>query len=138
MTLTERGRLVFRKSQNSPKGDDMKPTNYFVIGTLAASALVGSLVYASQYDDGDHAALPAQGLPPISLTQAVAIAERHAPGHAISAELEERDGRAFYEVAVATAGDVIEVKVDVGNGRVLGDKADHADTDADEEKRDRG
>ena len=116
----------------------MNKTNYLVIGTLAASALVGSLVYASQYGEGDHAALPTHGLPPVSLSQAVAIAERHAPGQAISAELEERDGRAFYEIDVATAGDVIEVKVDGGNGSVIGDKADHADTDADEEKRDRG
>ena len=115
----------------------MKATSYLVIGTIAASALAGTVVYASQSGERDRAALPEYGLPTISLAQAVAIAERHAQGQAIEAEFEQHDGRGFYEVEVATARNLIEVKVDSGNGNVVDDKADRDDADADEEQRER-
>jgi len=115
----------------------MKTPYYLAIGTLAASALAGTLVYASQYGERDRTALPEYGLPTISLAQAVAIAERHAQGQAIEAEFEQRDGRGFYEVEVATARNVVEVKVDSDNGNVIGDRADRVDDDADQDKRDR-
>ncbi len=115
----------------------MKTPHYLAIGTLAASVLAGTLVYASQYGDRDRSAVSEYGLPTISLAQAVAIAERHAQGQAIDAEFEQHDGRGFYEVEVATARDVIEVKVDSGNGNVIDGEANHVDADADEDKRDR-
>lgn len=116
----------------------MKTTHYLVIGTVAASALAGTLVYASQYGERDRAAIPERVLTPISLSQAIAIAERHAEGPAVGGELEQSDGRPVYEVDVATGGRVIEVKVDAGNGSVIGVKTDHADDGGDGEKRARG
>ena len=116
----------------------MKTTHYFVIGTVAASALAGTLVYASQFGERDHVALPERGLTPISLSQAIAIAERHAEGPAVGGELEHSNDRSFYEVGVAANGRVIEVKVDAGNGSVIGVKTDHSDADSDEERSDRG
>jgi len=115
----------------------MKATSYLVIGAIAAPALAGTLAYASQYGERDQAAFPEYGLPTISLSQTVAIAERHAQGPAVGGELEHSDGRSLYEIDIASNGRVIEVKVDAGSGSVIGEKTDHVDTDADEDKRER-
>jgi uncharacterized membrane protein YkoI len=115
----------------------MNTMRYAVIGTLAASALVGTLVYASQTTDRDHAMAPEQRPGTISLTQAIAVAEQHAQGQAVGGELARNDGRAVYEVEVANAGRVIEVKVDAVDGTVIGAEADRSDDDAAERQRDR-
>jgi len=116
----------------------MKTNSYLVIGALAAAVLAGSWAYASQRDDRDDATRAASGPPAISLSQAIAIAEQHAQGNAISAELERDVGRAHYEVEVATAGRTVDVKVDVSDGSVIGAEAGRALPEADEHKKDRG
>jgi uncharacterized membrane protein YkoI len=115
----------------------MNTMRYAVIGTLAASALVGTLVYASQSNDRDHVMVPEQRPVTISLTQAIAVAEQHAQGQALGGELERSDGRGVYEVEVASAGRVIEVRVDAVDGTVIGAKANRSDADAEERQRDR-
>ena len=116
----------------------MNTNSYLMIGTLAAAVLAGSWAYASQRDDRNDAAPVASGPPTISLSQAITIAEQHAQGNAISAELERDDGRAHYEVELAAAGRTVEVKVDVSDGSVIGTEAERALPEADEHKKDRG
>ena len=116
----------------------MNTNSYLMIGTVAAAILAGSWAYASQRDDRDDAPIAAIAQPAISLSQAITIAEQHAQGNAISAELERDDGRAHYEVEVAAAGRTVEVKVDVSDGSVIGAEAERALPEADEHKKDRG
>ncbi len=107
----------------------MNTNGYLMIGALSASVLAGTLAYASQRDDRDAAARALAAQPAISLSQAIAIAEQHAQGSATSAELERKDGKAYYEVDVAAAGGTVEVKLDVRDGSVIGTKSKHADKD---------
>jgi uncharacterized membrane protein YkoI len=116
----------------------MNTNSYLMIGTVAAAVLAGSWAYASQRDDRDDAALAANAQPALSLSQAITIAEQHAQGNAISAELERDGGRARYEVEVAAAGRTAEVKVDASDGSVIGAEAARALPEADEHRRDRG
>ena len=115
----------------------MKTNSYLMIGALATAVLAGSWAYASQRDDGNDAAPVASGPPTISLSQAITIAEQHAQGNAISAELERDDGRAHYEVDVAAAGRTAEVNVDASDGSVIGAEAERAVPEADEHRKDR-
>jgi uncharacterized membrane protein YkoI len=138
ITLTEHVRFVFRNSTGSPKGADMNTKSYAAIAALTASALAGALVYASQYGERANTARSEDGQAPISLTQAIAVAERHVPGNAVGAELEQRDGRGIYEVEVASAGRTVEVKVDSADGSVIGPESERAAQNAREGKKDRG
>lgn len=116
----------------------MNTKSYAAIAALTASALAGALVYASQYGERANTARSEDGQAPISLTQAIAVAERHVPGNAVGAELEQRDGRVIYEVKVASAGRTVEVKVDSADGSVIGAESEHAAQNAGEGKKDRG
>ena len=116
----------------------MKTNSYLMIGALAAAVLASSWAYASQRDDRDDATRAASGPPAISLSQAIAVAEQHAQGSAISAELEQDGGWAHYEVEVAAAGGTVDVKVDVSDGSVIGAAVERAVPEADEHRRDRG
>ena len=116
----------------------MNTNSYLMIGTLAAAVVAGSWAYASQRDDRDDGAPAVSGPPAVSLSQAIAIAEQHVPGNAISAELERNGGRTHYEVDVVNAGRTVEVKVDVSDGSVIGAEAERALPEADDHKKDRG
>jgi uncharacterized membrane protein YkoI len=116
----------------------MNTKSYAAIAALAASALAGALVYASQYGERANTARSEDEQARISLTQAIAIAERHVPGNAMGAELEQRDGRTIYEIEVVGAGRTVEVKVDGGDGSVTGAESERADQNAGEGKKDRG
>lgn len=116
----------------------MKTKGYAAIAALAASALAGALVYASQYGERANTARSEDEQARISLTQAIAVAEQHVPGNAVGAELEQRDGRAIYEVEVVSAGRTVEVKVDSADGSVIGAESEHAAQNAGEGKKDRG
>lgn len=115
----------------------MNTMRYVVLGTLAASALAGTLVYASQSGDGDHAMAREQRPATISLAQAIAVAERHARGPAVGGELERSHGRSVYEVDVASNDRVIEVKVDAVDGTVIGVEHDRSDAGTEERRQDR-
>jgi uncharacterized membrane protein YkoI len=108
----------------------MNMKNYLVMGALAASTLAGAWVFASQHPEGGEAVLRATERPAISLAQAVAIAEQHAQGNAIGAELERDGGSLHYDVEVANAGRTVEVKVDGSNGAVIGVDRDDRDDES--------
>ncbi|HLS35962.1 MAG TPA: PepSY domain-containing protein [Bacillota bacterium] len=56
----------------------------------------------------------------LQIEDAIQIARRQVPGEVVSAELERRKGRVYYEVdIVSTEGPVYEVKVDAMTGEVL-------------------
>lgn len=61
----------------------------------------------------------------ISLLQAIAKAQKRVPGTVIEAELEVEHRYLIYEVEIITsAGEILEVIVDAGNGRILGKMLD--------------
>ena len=75
--------------------------------------------------EGNDAALTA--LAKITPDQAKAAALAAVPGTAGQVELENEDGNVVFGVEVTTsAGKVIDVKVDAGNGKVLAQEADDA------------
>ena len=64
----------------------------------------------------------------ISLTQAIAVAEKHAAGKASKAEIERHKDKSVYEVEVVSGTKIMEVKVDPNLGTVLSaaeEKGDH-------------
>ncbi len=66
----------------------------------------------------------------ISLSEASRIAERHAKGKAIRAELENIRSGVAYDVEVVTDSEaVFDVVVDPSTGKVLSSEADAADHD---------
>ena len=76
--------------------------------------------------EGNDAALAA--LAKITPDQAKAAALAAVPGNAGQVELENEDGNVVFGVEVTTsAGKVIDVKVDAGNGKVLAQEADDGD-----------
>lgn len=96
-----------------------------VLAAIASFALAGiGAVYAAQSEENDAAALAQTK---ISLTQAIASAERHASGKAVRAELEDENGKAVYGVEVVAGAKVTDVKVDVNDGKVLSAQADQDD-----------
>lgn len=75
--------------------------------------------------EGNDAALTA--LAKITPDQAKAAALAAVPGTAGQVELENEDGNVVFGVEVTTsAGKVIDVKVDAGNGKILAQEADDA------------
>ncbi len=71
----------------------------------------------------------------ISLSQAVAVAEKAAEGRASRAEYEKTGNSGVYEVEVVGAQGVFDVKVDAGKGTVISsapDKHDQGGGDGDE------
>ena len=63
----------------------------------------------------------------ISLTQAIAAAEKHAAGKATKAEIERHKDKLVYEVEVLSGTKVMEVKVDPQLGTVLSAKEEKGD-----------
>ena len=68
----------------------------------------------------------------ISLTQAVAAAEKHVGGKALQAEFERHKGQWMFDVEVVKDGKVMDVKVDATTGKVLSATEDAADDEKDE------
>jgi uncharacterized membrane protein YkoI len=102
-----------------------------VFALLSATAF--GCAYAARPMENDALAITAAK---VDLTQAVAAAERHVGGKASRAEYEQRHGRWVYEVEVAGAGRVMDVRVDATNGNVIAAVADEADRDKDDERED--
>lgn len=55
----------------------------------------------------------------ISLTRAVAIAEQATGGHVLDAELEERNGRLFYEVDLLQGKKLQQLTLDARDGKIV-------------------
>jgi uncharacterized membrane protein YkoI len=119
----------------------MNGKKMLILGTIAATALAGSIAYAagSAHEERDEAQALAQAR--TSLVQAIEAAERHAGGKAVSARLEDENGRFVYEVEVIASGKSTGVKVDSGDGKVLSapaDEREHENGDAAHEREEHG
>lgn len=77
----------------------------------------GKTTPEAQLDQEDRAELSALQSAKVTLSQAVAMAEKHAGGKAIDAGLEERGGKVAYEVEVVKNGAVETVLVDPASGQ---------------------
>jgi uncharacterized membrane protein YkoI len=100
---------------------------------LAATAL--GTAYAARNDAGDAAVLSQAK---ITLSQAIASAERHTGGRAVHARIENENGSAVYGVETVQGSTATDVKVDAGDGHVLSAQADHGDQATEEENDDAG
>lgn len=63
----------------------------------------------------------------VSLTEAVAAAEKHASGKAVRAEFEQSSQGAIYEVEVVSGARVFDVKVHAVKGNVISSAEDEVD-----------
>ncbi|MEU9291617.1 PepSY domain-containing protein [Streptomyces sp. NPDC048275] len=64
----------------------------------------------------------------VTASDAIAAALRHAPGTAVSAELDDHKGAVVWDVAVLAVDDTWHsVRVDLSTGRVLGSHVEHED-----------
>lgn len=94
--------------------------------SLAAVALatLGTLAYAGQHGENDAMAAAKSK---ISLTQAVAIAEKQASGKATQAEFEREKQGNLYKVEVVGDAKVFDVKVNADTGAVISSVQDKED-----------
>ncbi len=90
-------------------------------GLLAALGL--AVAGVAQAADADVINL---GKAKISLSEAIAAAEKHQGGKAAKAEVEtNKDGKVVFDIEVVTADKkVFDVMVDADDGKVLGSKED--------------
>lgn len=92
----------------------------FAVEILAGTAIAFHAMAASSegsFADTVHFADAAQTR--ITIGQAIVIAEQHAGGEAIEAELDRNAGHLTYDIDVETAYGDIEVIVDTKTGAVL-------------------
>lgn len=103
-----------------------KPTKIFAIISVVALSATAAHVWAGGSDNDAVIAQKAK----LSLTEAVAIAEQHASGHAFKAELEQTKLGLAYDVEVVTPQKAVyDVAVDAQTGKVLRSEADKTDHD---------
>lgn len=71
----------------------------------------------------------------ISMDTAINAALKQVPGKVLKAELENENGYLVYGVEIAKADhQIVDVKIDAGNGKMLKMNADHKDSDGQEEE----
>lgn len=93
---------------------------------LAGSLLIGiGLPLVALANDADEVRVLAETK--ITLTQAIAAAERHQGGQAYEAKVDDDSFKPEYEVDVVKDGRVYEVRVDGVSGAVIGAREDHHD-----------
>ena len=93
---------------------------------LAVGVLIGvGLPLVALANDADE--VRALSETKISLTQAIAAAERHQGGQAYEAKVDEDSFKPEYEVDVVKDGRVYEVRVDGVSGEVIGAREDQND-----------
>ncbi len=100
----------------------------FYLAALAAlsATAIGSAQAAKPAENDALAIAGAK----ISMTQAVTAAEQHVGGKASRAEYERHKGHWVFDVEVVKDRNVMDVKVDPANGKVIAateDKIDHDD-----------
>lgn len=94
----------------------------------AGVATAGGLAYAKQTGALENDAVVDLAKAKISLSQAIGSAETHAAGKAVKAELDSERGPVVFNVEVVTADNqVMDVKVDANDGKVLSSQLNTAD-----------
>ena len=102
----------------------MKPKRALVVGTLVAFA-TGITAVSSALAMSEHNRAPVDvSKATVTMSQAIATAEKQAGGKATRAKLENETGKLLYEVKVAGKDKTTEVKVDATDGKVLAMGAD--------------
>jgi hypothetical protein len=107
----------------------MKRSNYMMVTMLIAGVLFASgFALSSEGTQGQEKGLLTATL---SMEEAIATAKTKFPGQVLEAELENEEGKAVYEIEIAsTSGTVTEIKVDAQSGELLSsDIEDHDDTE---------
>lgn len=108
---------------------------WIILGTTAIAVTAGAaLADSAKSPENDATAIATAA---ISLGAAVATAEQHVQGRAVRAEYErQKDGQWVYEIEVAGASGVFDVKIDAQKGTVLASTADKVDTGDGDDKAD--
>jgi len=107
----------------------------FAAGAAAKDVKKGDFTGSIKAGKNDEAAL--SDLAKISLVSAIDAALKQVPGQALRAELENENGFLVYGVEIVSADrQVMEVKVDAGNGAILKTAADAKDSEKKGEKQD--
>lgn len=86
---------------------------------LAALTVGVSAAMAQEYRGDDAEEVRALDQVQVSLTDAIATAERETSGRALEAALESEGGRVFYQVDVFAENRIKEVYIDSRSGDVL-------------------
>ena len=71
------------------------------------------------FDSEDRDAFDKLSASPVTLTTAIASAEKETGGKTVEAEFENEDGKSLFEVKVAKDDGVRKVNIDASNGKVL-------------------
>jgi len=112
-------------------------TRNVIIAFMASAAIAaGSFALAGNNKHGDENDARAVQQAKISLTEAVAAAERHTSGRSTRAEFEHSQGKAVFDVEIVAGTKVMDVKVDAMSGAVIAATEDRADHDDDHDKAD--
>lgn len=114
----------------------MRRTQLITVTTAAVVALLGGgLAYSAQAGGDEMASGKA---PAVTLEQAIATAKAKFPGRVLEAELEDEDGKAVYDVEIATAtGETREVVVDASSGQITESAVENEETENEQEKENR-
>lgn len=94
------------------------------IAAIALLAIVTGSAQAASPRENDGRPISAAK---IGLADAVTTAEDHVGGTASHAAFEQSQGRAVFDVEVVADHQVVDVKVDASNGKVLSSQADRTD-----------
>ncbi len=116
----------------------MAKKTIILMGTLIALGTAGAFAYASSEKKHENDAIAELAKTKVSLSQAISVAEQHVSGKASRASLEDEHGRLVYNVEVASAKKVMDVKVDSTNGKVISAKPDKADAEHEGQEEDGG
>lgn len=116
----------------------MTRTQLITITVTAAAvvAMVGGGISYGARADGDQTA--GGKAPAVTLEEAIATAKAKFPGQVLEAEFEDEDGKAVYDVEIATAtGETREVVVDASSGQITESEAETEDEGHEQDKEDR-
>lgn len=113
-------------------------TNQLIAIAVAGTVALSSLAFAASKGP-ENSELPAIqaniAAAGVDLSRAIGAAEAHTQGRAIKAELDDENGQSAYEVEVLKGDQLLDVKVDSRDGRILSamvDQADHEDGNDDD------
>ena len=106
-----------------------------VLGAAILALGASAAVHAGQSPEQENDAIADLSLAKVSITEAVAAAERAAGGKATRAGLENEGAGLIYKVEVANPATrkVMNVRVDGASGKILGAREDHIDRGRTEE-----
>jgi len=93
------------------------------VAAAQPSGIRGSIPYHGKSKDEKAMAALAR----ITSEEAAAIARRARPGTVVETELEEEDGYLVWEVEVVAGDKELKLKIDAGDGRVLGIEREEKD-----------